>query len=161
MCPSNEVPVITALSRQERILLWTIRAWVIGITRKIPVEERIQDAFNRIGAPDATGQLYAFMWVLSHGASRALNVDCVCHGHVSTDERALLDIMALTQAGRSFEALVTLRSMVGRDTAIAAADSAARIMRAFSAAGFVLPVRTLETARYILPRSTESTGYFH
>ena len=38
------------ISRQARILLWTMRAWVIGITQKIPVEEQIQDAFNRIGA---------------------------------------------------------------------------------------------------------------
>jgi hypothetical protein len=140
-------PVHT-ISQREKIMLWTMRAWVIGITEKIPVEDQIQDAFNRIGAPDANGQLYAFMWILSQGASRMLNVDCVCSQKISGDERALLDILALSQHGRTFEAMILLRSMVKNTRALAVADCAANIVRTLSSAGFILPVRSLETDRY-------------
>jgi hypothetical protein len=139
---------LSQLCRQERIALWTMRAWVIGITQKIPVEEQIQDAFNRIGAPDATGQLYAFMWILSQGASRMLDVDCVCSTRISGDERALLDILALSQHGRSFEAMILLRSMVKNTRALATAECVDDFVRTLSAAGFRLPVRSLETSRY-------------
>lgn len=166
MCHSVEHPSSVtlqsggSLSRQERILLWTMRAWVIGITQKIPVEEQIQDAFNRIGAPDATGQLYGFMWILSQGASRMLNVDCVCQSHISRDERILLDIMALSQHKRTFEAMLLLRSLVRRGSAVAAAESALKVTRSLSAAGFTLPVRSMETTRYALPTQEFRHGMF-
>jgi hypothetical protein len=139
---------LSQMSRPERIMLWTMRACVIGITQKIPVEEQIQDAFSRIGAPDATGQLYAFMWILSQGACRMLNVDCVCGAKISEDERALLDILALSQQGRTFEAMILLRSMVKGSRALATAECARDFVRTLSAAGFHLPIPTLETTRY-------------
>jgi hypothetical protein len=139
------------ISRQEQILIWAMRAWVIGIAQKIPVEEQIQDAFSRVGAPDATGQLYGFMWILSQGASRMLDVDCVCQTRLSRDERMLLDILALSQHKRTFEAMVMLRSLVRRGSAVAAAESAIKVMCSLSAAGFTLPVRSLETTRHAFP----------
>jgi hypothetical protein len=153
MCKAVDQPYLTtqpidAISQRERVMLWTMRAWVIGITQKIPVEEQIQDAFQRIGAPDATVQLYAFMWILSQGASRMLDVDCVCSTKISGDERALLDILALSQQRRTFEAMILLRSLVKSTRALAVADCASDIVRTLSAAGFVLPVRPMETARY-------------
>ena len=148
------------ISRQERILLWTMRAWVIGITQKIPVEEQIQDAFNRIGAPDATGQLYGFMWILSQGASRMLNVDCVCQTRISRDERLLLDVLALSQHKRTFEAMVMLRSLVRRGSAVAAAESAFKVMSSLSEAGFTLPVRSMETTRHAFPTQEFRHGLF-
>jgi hypothetical protein len=65
-----------------------MRPWVIGITKRIPAEQQIQDIVQRIGAHEATGQFYAFMWILSRGASRMLDVDCVCSTKISCDERA-------------------------------------------------------------------------
>jgi hypothetical protein len=145
---------LSRLSRQERIALWTMRAWVIGITQKIPVEEQIQEAFQRIGAPDATGQFYAFMWILSQGACRMLDVDCVCSTKISGDERALLDILALSQHGRGFEAMILLRSMVKSTRALATADCVNYFVSTLSAAGFHLPVRTLETSQYAFADQT-------
>lgn len=146
--PYSDTQTVAAISRNERIMLWTMRAWVIGITQKIPVEEQIQDAFTRIGAPDATGQLYGFMWILSQGASRMLDVDCVCSQKISGDERALLDILALSQHGRTFEAMILLRAMVKSTRALSVSDCAVDIVRTLSSAGFILPVRPLETSRY-------------
>jgi hypothetical protein len=150
MCAAKDYVPLRSLPHLDGVLLWTMRAWVVGITEKIPVEEQIQDAFAKIGAPDASGQLFGFMWVLSHGARRMLNVDCVCKQHVSTDERCLLDILALSQQGRSFEALLLLRSMVSAGAATAAHDGAARVTAALTAAGRILQPRNLETARYVI-----------
>src|ERR1700760_2834107 len=147
MSPTASHP-LSRLTRQERIALWTMRAWVIGITQKIPVEEQIQEAFGRVGAPDATGQLYAFMWILSQGACRMLDVDCVCSTNISGDERALLDILALFQHGRSFEAMFLRPSRVKTPGAVAPAECATDFVRALSAAGSPRPVRALETSQY-------------
>jgi hypothetical protein len=165
MCKSVQEPAASslsggAISRQERILLWTMRAWVIGITQKIPVEEQIQDAFNRIGAPDATGQLYAFMWILSQSASRMLNVDCVCQTSLSADERTLLDIVALSQHKRTFEAMILLRAIVRRGRAVAAGETAMKVATVLTEAGFVLPIRSLETTRYAFPTQEFRHGVF-
>jgi hypothetical protein len=64
-----------------------------------------------------------------------------------------LDILALSQHGRTFEAIIVLCSMVKSTRAIA--DCASDIVRTLSAAGFVLPVRPLETARYVYADQAE------
>src|SRR5260221_2505527 len=95
----------------EQQLLWSMRAWVIGYCRGLPVAERLEEAFAGIGAAEAATHLYGFMWALGHGARRLLAVDCVCRPQVSEDERRLLDILALHQAGRSLEARLLPRSL--------------------------------------------------
>ena len=134
----------------EQLLLWSMRAWVIGFCRGLPVEERLEAAFAGVGAPAAAAHLYGFMWALGHGARRLLAVDCVCRPQVSADERCLLDILALHQAGRSLEAVLLLRSLATPAAALAAGDSAARLGAALATAGRFLSPRALPTARYAL-----------
>lgn len=127
-----------------------MRAWVIGFCRGLPVEDRLEEAFAGIGAPEAATHLYGFMWALGHGARRLLAVDCVCRPQVSEDERRLLDVLALHRAGRSLEAVLLLRSLATPDAVLAAGDSAARLGAALAAAGRFLSPRALATARYAL-----------
>jgi hypothetical protein len=141
---------VRSLPAVDGVLLWAMRAWAVGMRKKIPVEGKIQDAFARIGAPDATGQLYGFMRILGQGTGRMLNVDCTCHPFISADERSLLEITALSQHERSFEALLMLRSLVRPASALAAHDAAARVAASLSAAGRFLHLRTLETRQYII-----------
>jgi hypothetical protein len=150
---------LIALPRLERILLWTIRAWVIGITRKIPVEDQISEAFSRLGAPDATGQLYGFMWMLANGASRTIDIDCTCSRTVSADERCLLDILTFSQHRQSFEAMLALRGMMRPSVAISASESAVAVANALTAAGQHLTQRAPGTTRYALTpdRTVETT----
>ena len=143
-------PPQNPLGRLESILLWTMRAWVVGIVERIPVEEQICDAFRQIGAPGGTAQLYEFMWLLSQGAHRTINVDCVCRPQVTEDERRLLDIVALSQRGRSFEALMLLRAMLTPPVAAAAAESAGRFAETLKTEGLMLPAPALGTERYLL-----------
>ena len=85
----------------ENLLLWSIRAWVVGLRRRIPVEERIEEVFAKISAADAAGQMYGFMWILGHCASRTIEVGCVFNPQITADERCLIAILALVQHGRS------------------------------------------------------------
>jgi hypothetical protein len=80
-----------------------------------------------------------------------LDVDCVCSTDISGDEHTLLDILALSQHGRSFEAMILLRSMVKSARALATAQCARDFVATLSAAGFHLPVRLLETSQYAFP----------
>ena len=123
------------LSILENVLLWSMLAWAIGMRRGIPVEEWIEEVFAKIGAPETASQIYGFIWIIGHCASRVIEVDCVCNPRISADERSLLDILALTQHGRSSDALVLLRSLVSDQAATAAADSAQRIMATLTASG--------------------------
>jgi len=140
----------TALPHLEQLLLYLIRAWVIGFCRGLPIAERLDEVFAMIGAPEAAAHLYGFMWAVGHGARRLLAVDCVCRPEVSEDERRLLDVLALAQAGRSLEAVLLLRSLITPPAALAAGDSASRLGQALAAAGRTLSPRTLQTTRYAL-----------
>ena len=139
-----------ALPHLEQLLLYSIRVWVIGFCRGLPIAERLDEVFAMIGAPEAAAHLCGFMWAVGHGARRLLAVDCVCRAEVSEDERRLLDVLALAQAGRSLEAVLLLRSLITPPAALAAGDSAARLGSALAAAGRTLSPRSLPTTRYAL-----------
>jgi len=146
MCSTIEHDERADLPMLENALLWSMRAWTIGLTRGIPVEERIEELFAKIGVPEAAGQLYGFIWIIGHCASRAVEVDCVCNPRISADERRLLDILALTQHGRPAEAAGLLAGLVSGQAAAAAAASARQITAVLTASGRFLSLR-LPSAR--------------
>ena len=67
-----------------------------------------------LGAQSALPCLKSFMFALSRGCTRMIEVQCVCQKRISPDERALLDALLLTQAMRPFEALLLLRGFEPR-----------------------------------------------
>ena len=134
----------------DRILLWAIRAWMMRIVSGIPIEERIQNVFAKLGASAAADQLYELVWLIGHRATRTIDLDCVCQTTVSADEHALLDIIALAQEGRSFETMMLLRGMLGPMDALAAAEGAARVAATLTQAGRFLLPRQFGTTRYVL-----------
>jgi hypothetical protein len=158
MCQTCKAVPYRSLPFLDGVLLWTMRAWVLGIREKIPVEEQIQDAFGKLGAPDATGPLFGFMWCLGHGALRALDVHCVCVPDVGSDERCLIDILALTQQARRFEALLLLRSLIRPKAAIAARDAAGSVAASLTAAGRILQPRQMDTSRHVLAPEERHRG---
>ena len=150
MCSAIEHDERADLPMLENALLWSMRAWTIGVSRSIPVEERIDALFATIGAPDAAGHLYGFIWIIGHCATRAVEVACVCNPRISADEHSLLDILALTQHGRSTEAQGLLGSLVSGQAAAAAAASARQITAILTASGRFL-ARPLPACRVELP----------
>jgi hypothetical protein len=88
------------LSQAERLVLWGMRTWVAALRADIPVDDHIERAFRQVMAPSAAPVLSGMMVMLAEGASRPMSLHqprCPC---LSEDERLLLDLVALVQAGR-------------------------------------------------------------
>ncbi len=130
--------VNTGLPMLEEALLWTMRAWVIGHSRRVDVGARIDRVFRRLGAPHASLYLAGFMGVLSRTATRVLEVNCVCHPEVSADEAALLRVLLLQQDEAYEDAYALLASMTTEVGAAAGCDHACRLALALQDAGHTL-----------------------
>ncbi|MBC7801714.1 MAG: hypothetical protein H7Z10_13925, partial [Gemmatimonadaceae bacterium] len=139
-----------ALSIEEGVLLWSIRSWVMELRRPAGHEPRIDDMLDRFGVPDAAPYLKGFMFALSHGAARMINVQCVCCTSIGEDERALLDVLGLAQALRPFEALLLLHGLVTPAGARAALCSAEGMGTVLADAGRFLPAPEEEVRRYAI-----------
>lgn len=127
-----------ALPSLDNALLWTMRAWVLGVCRKRDTVEQIHHVFQSLGAPEGGHQLDRFMRALSHGARRSLEVHCVCNPQVSADEVSLLTVFRLQQEERHEEAFETLSALTAEFAAIAGCDSANRIAIALAECGQLL-----------------------
>lgn len=113
-----------ALPAGQRILLWSMRVWVIGRHHDIAAAARIQAVMERLGADEAAAYLDGFMFALSRGATRGMAIHCACHDRVGTDERILLHVLCLVQEGRVSEAFALLRGVATDRAARAALSSA-------------------------------------
>jgi hypothetical protein len=139
MVPQDEPHPVSALPLLESSLLWAIRAWAIGCRRGVSVEDRLARLFDGLRAPLALGYLNGLMWALNGGATRMLDVNCVCHDAVSDDEALLLDVLALQQAHRDADARALLGRITTRGAARVGAQSAAGLVESLRAAGHRLP----------------------
>ena len=128
-----------ALPVEQGVLLWCMRMWVIDMKRGTGAEARIGEMLDAIGAGSAADGLKSFMYALGHGCTRMIGVQCVCCRRISPDERALLDVVSLTQAMRPFEARLVLRGFVTQSGADAVLCGAEGIAAALAEAGCFLP----------------------
>lgn len=118
-------------------VLWSMRAWAIGLSRGLDVGAEIAGLFDLLGTPAATPCHDAFMQALNRGAMRMLEVNCVCHPEVSEDEQVLLDIFALHQEGREHDARGLLEKMIMPEHARAANEAAGRLVARLNEGGRV------------------------
>ena len=152
---------LATLPFAERLMLWTMRAWVMGLHRGKPMAPQIEAAFAKAGAPEAAEDLNRFMLSFARGASRQIAVDCICKQEVSADERRLLDVLAAQQQGRALDALALLRSMMHPREAVAACWDAGQLADRIKAAGYVLDAGE-SVARMPVARSADVfTGLSH
>jgi hypothetical protein len=135
-------PSCTGLPMLENALLWAMRAWVIGHSRRVDVADRIGRVFDRLGAQGAARHLDRFMAVLSQSATRVLEVHCVCHTDISADEAALLHLFSLQQDEAYEEAHLLLASMTIEPGAVLGCDHAGRLALALRDAGQTLQRKT-------------------
>ena len=144
------------LSRPDRLLLWAIRAWVIGLKRRLDVAPPLAVAFGRVGVPEAAEIVDALMSVVACGAVRTLAVECVCETGVSEDESRLLAAAGLYQQAQLRSAVPAARNPAPRQRRRRAAAGAARgcIVQRKSA----LSTWTLDIERFVFgpaPRPAE------
>ena len=131
-----------ALPQLEAGLLWAMRAWAVGLSRGIEVSNEIHAFFRDIGAPRAALCLDDVMQTLNEGATRMLEVNCVCHPRVSTDEMDMLLAMALHQEGRGAEAVPVLMKLMEPPHAKAGGEAIARFVAQLNRAGLRMPRRS-------------------
>ncbi|WP_158743113.1 hypothetical protein [Acidisphaera sp. L21] len=138
----------------ERALLWSMRAWVIGYTRRIKVDDRIGQMWSSLGVVEAAGCVDALMWALSNGVTRAVQINCTCNTETSADEQVLLRLVMQAPVHRDLQWLELL-GMVTPGAAGAICDSGARLRLVLAAGGFNLSGsdRAAHTPRSVLPAS--------
>ncbi|WP_159996878.1 hypothetical protein [Roseomonas sp. 18066] len=157
---------LDALPELEGALLWSMRAWALGLSRGIAVADEIQAMYADLGAPEAAHCLNGFMTALNNGALRMLDVNCVCHPAVSGDEFDLLDVLALQQEERGDDAIALLARMVAHEEAAEATAWITRLIARLNAAGHIMP-RASEALRRHAFRAqfawtaTTSSACFH
>lgn len=127
------------LSFAEQMLLWSMRIWVVGLQKRIPVGEKLHEAYSRAGAPRAVGLVDNLMVVVGHGAIRQLDINCPCRKGLSEDERSILDLAALYQGGASLEGPLLLHSMLTETACRAAGGILRDLGRVFSDADMIFP----------------------
>lgn len=142
--------LVSQLPLPGRLLLWTVRAWVIGLKERRDTREPIQAAFAMFNIPDAADLVDALMCIVARGAARLLTVECVCDKTVSEDERSLLAAAALHQDGRGLEARFMLRTMLSPHASGDAGQILDGLGAVFAVAGLKLFGCSAETERYVL-----------
>jgi hypothetical protein len=155
-CPANGLRT-ACVSWPDRLLLWAIRTWVIGLKGRFDVSETLREAFGRFGMAEATEPLDALMSIVACGAIRPLTIECVCATAISEDESRLLGAAALHQSKRGFEARFLLREMLDPAASCAAGEMLERLAAILSAGDAELSPWTLRTGRFVFA-SAPDTG---
>ena len=158
MCPEQNRDDVQGLPTTERIVLWALRAWVVGQRKRMAVDALIAERLEWIGAENLAPLFDAFIGMVALGAVRPLAIHCVCHRGLSEDERALLDALALAQSGRSFETVLLLRCFLAPTSATDAVRFACRIGEGLSQAGRVFDLRVLGSTQYALAAEDHRFG---
>ncbi|UPG70995.1 hypothetical protein MVG78_10185 [Roseomonas gilardii subsp. gilardii] len=131
---------VWSLSAVENLMLWSMRAWVLDRFHGIALAEEIEEAMEAIGAPGAMRPLDGMMGALNGGASRLIEVNCVCCEEVSPDEFALLECLALAQRDRPAEAARRLAGLAMPHTLEECARAIQPLARQLLRAGHDLPL---------------------
>lgn len=141
---------IYSLQKPEKLILWAMRVWVVGARERICVDGVLRGSFCRAGAPAALAVLDNMMAQIAGGAARTVDISCVCHERISGDERRLLDIIALFQAGDTLETPFLLRSFLTPAAALSTASLINRLAEILSEAGLRLQAVSSRTRRHVL-----------
>lgn len=135
----NDRESFAELPTAESTLLWAMRVWVVGHCRQQDLSARIGAGLTEFGAGEALGFLEGFMWALSRGATRPIEILCLCRPEVSADERLLLDAVAMLQRDDPCDAHGLLCHFLSDPAATVAIRSAESVARVLEEAGLVLP----------------------
>ncbi|MBL4801965.1 MAG: hypothetical protein JKY45_08725 [Emcibacter sp.] len=98
----KEVTINTShIKCYEQLLLWSIRTWVMGLIRKIETKDTLKQAYGQYKIPEASIALSHFMYCLSFGAKRALDIRCPISGSISPDEITIMNFITSAQRGNT------------------------------------------------------------
>lgn len=112
MTGSHDCRAAVALDPQTQLVLWGLRVHAAGMRMGVPVSEPVRATFAQAMAEDAAGPLEALVVFIGRGAARTVEVKCPQCPDVTADERLLLRLLALYQAGRDLPALFEARGLL-------------------------------------------------
>lgn len=150
---------VHGLDRAETLMVWAMRVWVVGARERISVDEVLRGSFSRAGAPGALVVLDNMMAAIAGGAARTIDISCVCHDRVSADERRILDVVALFQAGDTLEVPLMLRSFLTPPAAETVAGLIDLLARQLSEAGLLLRTSPPRIRRHALGATPSGLGW--
>lgn len=157
--PAPGTPIRTnILSRTDGLLLWSIRAWAIGLNRRLDIVAPLREAFDEFGIAAAAELVDALMCIVTCGAVRTPVIECVCDPCVSEDEGRLLAAAALHQAGHSFEARFLLREVLTPAASCDAGEILARLGAVLTAGNHRLSSWRIDAARFAFVPATEDVA---
>ena len=138
-----------ALPSAQAVLLWSMRAWVLGLARSLDMGARIRGAFAGLDAEDAAASLVGFMEALDDGGVRTIDIERMCSPRITRDECLLLGVFSVVQAGQAGKAAAVLRGMVAARSVPVALGRAEDVASAMLDAGQQLAsqAKTLHTQR--------------
>jgi hypothetical protein len=143
---------VASLSPEQAAVVWCFRTWVDGLASPREAEARLNARLAELGVQAVAPFLGAFMARVREGAFRAIVVGCAGQPGVSEDEQALLDVLALCQEARVFEALLQLRGLVAGEATSIALEYAEKIASALTRAGWFLPAPDCGMRQFGFPR---------
>jgi hypothetical protein len=125
------------VSVERSLLLWCMRAWHGGDDAAI-AQKAIDEVFGRLGVADSAGAFQLFLQIVCGKAWRGVALRDLSRRSVSEDEIVLLDIIALTQGGRTMEGISLLRGLVLAEDAQSALHQAGLVGAALAGQGWFL-----------------------
>ena len=98
----NEI-VVPNLNDPERLLIWSIREWVISVMRaKDPIPKLIE-GFNKVLIQEAVMPFNKMMKTISYSSSLLIDVRCHCSNLIGRTEIDLLCLIAIIQNKLKFD----------------------------------------------------------
>jgi hypothetical protein len=122
----------------QAVMLDSMRLWVMEMRRGVSMETRVTERLGQVGAAAAAPDLKRFMFALSAGCTRMIEVRCTCRPDIDLDEEALLDVLTLAQELSRVAALQILRRFLTEEGAHTALDAAEGVGEVLSQAGCFL-----------------------
>ena len=111
----SELPT-SSLSPGGQLFVWSVRQWLRSSLERRCVKRDLLAPHHNVGCTEAILHLDEFMCALSIGAHRKIEVRTPECGHVSEDERTLLDLMRAGQRGDQVKARAIAAKLVADHT---------------------------------------------
>ena len=98
----NEI-IVPNLNDPERLLIWSIREWVISVMRaKDPIPKLIE-GFNKVLIQESVMPFNKMMRTISYCSSLPIDVKCHCSNLIGRTEIDLLCLIAIIQNKLKFD----------------------------------------------------------
>jgi hypothetical protein len=135
----NEIAVPN-LNDPERLLIWSIREWVISVMRaKDPIPKLIE-GFSKVLIQEAVMPFNKMMRTISYSSSLPIDVRCHCSNLIGRTEIDLLCLIVIIQNKLSFD-LDRIVKIYNKQYHMEMLKQSSKFVESLNRAAIILPVR--------------------